>query len=243
MTVQNLRLGMSGPLVRDLQLALNYYLVPSPGLTVSGHFDASTRRAVIAFQRVNWLEDDGIAGVATLDAIYRRESGPPVLHRVPFLSQPTETTCWATAAAMLKNTTVAMIRLGTPVELLAADGGLLNEAERGSGDTVHRRFATAHGLTYHHPQSWSVQGLVNLVRNGPIMVELLWDAAAFARGVGSSGHYVVIIGVRGAHTAEGRATTFRIYDPYPPGVGAMYSAGYAAMLRRVPLATYGIFTL
>lgn len=238
-----LRPGSSGPFVRDLQLALNARLNPSPRLTVNGMFDAPTARAVRAFQMSNWLEEDGIAGPCTLDAVYETEQQMPILHNVRLLVQPTATTCWAAATAMIKGATVQVIRMSTPEALLATDGGLRNESERGARLDVHRAFARLHGLTYHAPQSWSVSGLIALLSRGPLMMEMLHDPRSYRRGRGSGGHYYVIVGARGSHGADGRSTTLRIYDPSPPNQGDIFSWSYSTLLREVPLGTYGIMTL
>jgi Papain-like cysteine protease AvrRpt2/Putative peptidoglycan binding domain len=238
-----LRPGSSGPFVRDMQLALNSRLNPSPNLIVNGLMTPQTQAAVRAFQRANWLEEDGIAGPCTLDAIYNTESLPPILHNVPYFSQPTSTTCWAAATAMLKNSSVGLIRIGTPANLLNAQGALINESERGQRLAIHTAFARVHGLTYQAPQSWPVASLMAILQRGPLMMELLWQPGSFRQGTGSPGHYVVIVGARGSHSGDGSSTTLRIYDPLPVNQGGgIYSATYSAMLRRVPLATYGIFS-
>ena len=238
-----LRPGSSGPLVRDLQLALNARLNPSPRLTASGLFDAQTGRAIRAFQLSNWLEQDGIAGPCTMDALYETEQRAPILHNVRLLAQPTPTTCWAAATAMVKGSTVQVIRMATPQKLLGDDGGLVNESEHGARLDVHRAFARCHGLNYHAPQSWSVGGLIALLGRGPLLMEMLNDPRSYRQGLGSGGHYYVIVGARGSHGSDGRTTTLRLYDPAPPNQGDIFSRGHAAMLRDVPLGTYGIMTL
>lgn len=238
-----LRPGSSGPFVRDLQLALNSRLNPSPRLMVNGMYDAPTGRAVRAFQIANWLEEDGIAGLCTLDAVYETEQHAPILHNVRMLAQPTATTCWAAATAMIKGATVQVIRMGTPANLLSTDGALLNESERGARLTLHRDYARIHGLTYHPPQSWSVSGLIAMLGRGPLMVEMLHDPRAYRRGRGSGGHYYVIVGARGSHGPDGRSTTLRIYDPSPANRGDIFSWSYSTLLRQMPLGTYGIMTL
>ena len=239
-----LRPGSSGPFVRDMQLALNSRLNPSPNLIVNGIMTAQTQQAVRGFQRANWLEDDGIAGPCTLDAIYNTETSAPILHNVAYIQQPTATTCWAAATAMLKNSTVGLIRMGTPARLLNAQGALINESGRGQRLGIHTSFAQIHGLTYRPPQSWPVAPLIAMLQRGPVMMELLWRLGSFQQGTGSPGHYVVIVGARGSHAPDGNSTTLRIYDPLPGNQGGgIYSATYAAMLRRVPLATYGIFAI
>lgn len=238
-----LRSGSSGPFVRDLQMALNSRLNPSPNLIVNGLYTPQTERAVRAFQRSNWLEIDGIAGPCTLDVLNNTEQSAPILHNVPYINQPTTTSCWATAAAMLKHTTVTQVQRLTPQSLLATDGSLLNESERGQRLEVHNSFARLHQLRYFAPQSWPVSGLVSFLRKGPFMMEFLHNPNSYRRGAGSPGHYVVIVGTRGSHQADGSSTTLRVYDPDLQHSEGIYSVVYAGMLRRVPLGTYGIFTL
>lgn len=238
-----LRPGSTGPFVRDLQLALNARLNPSPRVTVNGLLDSPTGRAVRAFQLANWLEEDGIAGPCTLDAVYETEQAAPILHNVRHLSQPTATTGWAAATAMVKGAAVQVIRMGTPADLLSAEGGLRDEPERGARLEVHRAFARLHGLTYHAPQSWPVQGLIALLGRGPLMVEMLHDPRLARRGRGSGGHYYVIVGARGSHGSDGRTTTLRIYDPAPVNQGDVFSWSYSTLLREMPMGTFGILTL
>lgn len=236
------RSGSSGQSVRDLQMTLNNRLNPSPNLIINGLFTPQTERAVLAFQRSNWLEMDGIAGPCTLDALYGTEAAPIILHNVPYLSQPTPTTCWAAATAMLTGLSIQAIRMTTPQRLLTADGSLINESEQGHRLEVHQTFAQLHRLRYQPPQSWPVTALIGLLRSGPIMLELRHNPRSFHRGTGSSGHYVVIVGARGSHSTDGTTTTLRIYDPDDSDGEGIYSMVYASMLRRVPLATFGMFT-
>ncbi len=234
--------GSTGQQVRDLQTALNARLMPPPRLQITGIYDGPTQLTVRNFQRANWLEDDGLAGECTLNAVFGRETGLPILHNVPYLRQPTATTCWAAAAAMLKNVSIDSIRQATPPELLLGDGSLNNESGNGGATALHRRFASIHNLTYHQPLCWTNTAIVNFVRRGPFMMEALWSLSGFTSGQGSNGHYVVVIGARGDFSSA-TATTLRIYDPETPANGGgMYSMSYAALLRRVPLATYAIFT-
>ena len=86
-------------------------------------------------------------------------------------------------------------------------------------------FARHLGLTLHHGQSWSVDGLVSLIRRyGPLMI----------CGLIGYKHCFVIGGIRGDGTAEG--TTLKIYDP---DGGRVYSEIYSSVMRRFPsLAAY-----
>ena len=94
-----LKLGAAGPEVRRLQEALNLRQKPKPPLVPDGRFGPLTKTAVKAFQKTNWLVEDGEAGPATQSCLFETEAFPPILHRVPFIAQPTNTTCWATSTA------------------------------------------------------------------------------------------------------------------------------------------------
>ena len=143
--------GSFGPFVRDMQVALNNRLNPSPNLMVSGIFDTATGRAVRLLQTAKWLEVDGVAGQGTLDALFDTETSRPILHDVRFLTQPTEITCWATSTAMLKGCTIAAIQMRSGrrvsgdeqsqlVGLHAGDGGLRFQAvEEGDLDLFGAR--------------------------------------------------------------------------------------------------------
>jgi peptidoglycan hydrolase-like protein with peptidoglycan-binding domain len=60
-----LRLGDQGPDVRKLQLLLNSTLVPNPHLIVDGDFGKKTEQAVVTFQHMRGLPEDGIVGQRT----------------------------------------------------------------------------------------------------------------------------------------------------------------------------------
>ncbi len=233
-----LHIGSSGPVVSRLQTALNAKLVPSPRLPVTGQYDGRTEQAVRAFQRQAWLEIDGYAGLCTRNALFDTEAFTPVLHNVAYLSQPTATTCWAASAAMMKGTTVQAIRSATPSILLNLSGALINGSEAGASGNEHREFGRIHGLQLHPPRCWLTSAVVNMVSRGPVMLQFLWNLQTYAAGSGSDGHWVVLIGVRGTRNESTRETTFRIYDP----LNGIYSANYGAMMRRIPLATYALFT-
>ena len=113
MTVTVLKLGSRGEPVRRLQDALNRKL-PGAVLTVDGDFGNRTLAAVRRFQDEAWLVVDGEAGQCTQNALFDAEAYAPVRHVRPFIPQPTNSTCWAAATAMLKRSTVAAVKAATP---------------------------------------------------------------------------------------------------------------------------------
>ena len=237
----SLRTGSSGPLVRDLQVLLNDRLNPCPNLKTNGFFAAQTEKALQAFQACLWLEPDGIAGPCTLDGIYETEIHQPILHKVPYISQLTPALRWAAATAMLTQSTMQYVRRLTPANLLTGSGSLNASVNREERASLHTAFARVHQLTYHAPQSWPVESLINLLRAGPVMAEFALPAADLRR-TSSAWHYLVIVGARGSHEADGRTTTLRLHDPDDSHGRGIQSLLYATLLRRAHFGMIGLFT-
>lgn len=228
------RLGSSGPFVEELQRLLNARLHPSPNLDPDGQFGPHMRAAVLRFQRESWLVEDGEAGDATFNVLREMETYA-VLHRIRLVVQPTRTSCWAASTAML---------LGLPNPVVAPDfmklpdGSLRNDSELNE-PRITSQYAAHYHLRLFPPQSWLPSALAGVLRAGAVMVNVLWDAPGYASGHASSGHMVVFAGIRGDGSAD--ATTIRVYDPWPPGRGAIYSVSYGRLIRNVPTATYQLY--
>jgi Putative peptidoglycan binding domain/Papain-like cysteine protease AvrRpt2 len=228
------RLGSTGPLVEELQRLLNTRLTPSPNLVLDGQFESHTRAAVLRFQAQNWLVEDGEAGDATFNALRGMETYSD-LHRIRLIGQPTPTSCWATSTAML-------LGLPNPVEapdfMKLPDGSLRNDSEL-ANPVITTQYAARFHLRIYPPMSWMPSALAGVLHAGAVMVNVLWNAAAYAGGHASSGHMVVFAGIRGDGSAG--ATTIRVYDPLPVGRGSIYSVSYGRMMRNVPTATYQLY--
>ncbi len=125
-----LRTGSRGPDVVALQNALNRALVPNPGLTADGVFGARTDAAVRAFQTQRRIAADGVVGPITQCVLRGGPRNPPTVHGVRRIPQPTPSTCWAAATAMLKNSTVPAVIAATPPHLVSGTGGTPNFSER-----------------------------------------------------------------------------------------------------------------
>jgi hypothetical protein len=238
-----LKNGSRGPEVKKLQEALNAKLKPIPKLVPDGQFGGLTHNAVLSFQRKNWLVEDGQAGPATQACLYDTEAFAPILHKVPFIAQPTNTTCWATSTAMMKKSTVPIIIAKTPPDMIASDGGLLNSSESDQAIVTGQRYGRIHGLRCNAPQSWSVEQLRQAVARGPLMFDMLWRVDEYTAGRGSPGHMIVIVGMRGDGNPDGTGTTLRIHDPWPPHRGKIYSKGYFKWSVELPTMTYRVFEL
>ena len=236
-----LQQGSTGQEVGLLQEKLNARLVPSPMLARDGVFGSRTRAAVLRFQATQWLVEDGIAGQCTQNALFGRETYPSILHAVEFISQPTDATCWAASTAMMTRSTVPIVISRTPPDLILADGSIRNDSETDDAVTNSRRFATTHHLRAEPPMSWMVSRLRAALGYGPLMFDMLWDVGQYTKGLGSSGHMIVVVGMRGDDDESGVGTTLRIHDPWPPLKGAQYSVGYMRWMQEVPTRTYRVF--
>jgi len=231
-------MGSRGPLVVDLQQRLNYKLHLS--LATDGVFGARTYQAVRLFQERNWLAVDGIAGPCTLSALNDWDQYV-VLRTVHLVPQPTDTTCWAASTAML---------LGRNAPVAAPPGvnttnGLPNDSDLNNPTTTDL-FTRYYGIHYRAPQSWMPASLAGLMQaHAPLQVNTLWDASGYTSRlpsglwVGSSGHFRIFAGIRGDGTAEG--TTIRVYDPWPPTKGAIYSVSYKKLLGETLTLTYQLW--
>lgn len=237
-----LMIGSQGEGVRQLQQALNQRVIPNPRLSVDGKYGTMTRTAVIRFQASQWLVEDGVAGPCTHNALFQRESYEPILHKVPFIPQPTPSQCWAASTAMMTLSTVSAVVAKTPADMIAPDGGLTNSSESDQAVVTGTRYARIHNLRCFAPMSWMLSALRKQLQRGPLMLDMLWDAGGYARGQGSPGHMIVIVGMRGDNDGSGKGTTLRIHDPWPPSMGKKYSVGFFKWIQQVPTRTYRVFS-
>jgi hypothetical protein len=229
---QVLRVGSRGQGVVDLQNLLNTRLTPSPGLATDGVFAGPTQQATLRFQRQMWLRADGIVGGCTWNALQGAETYT-ILHSVDLVGQPTPTNCWQASASMLLRRSITVPRF-----MLAPNGALLNDSELNDA-RISTQFCRAFGFRLYSGQSWSPDGLANVLRRGPVMCNVLWNSQEYTDGSGSNSHWVVFAGIRGDGAAE--RTTIRVYNPLPVSRGCISSANYANMMRRLPAATYQLF--
>lgn len=231
-----LRMGSRDPAVKEFQDLLNKKVFPPPNLKLDGQFGPKTNHAWQSFLSKEWLaEEDGSVTKVTWNALKGRERYV-IAANVQLVAQHTDQTCWSAATAMLKGVQACMSPGGAK---LGAGGGVFNDSASKDFKNMEA-LAKAHGLRMNAPQSYMPAGLASLMRaHGKLMVNVLWDVAGYTSGAGSSGHMIIFSGIRGDDTADG--TTIRIHDPWPPGVGKIYSVNYAKLMQRVPTATYMIF--
>lgn len=142
---------------------------------------------------------------------------------------------------MLTRSSVGSVIQRTPADLLWPDGSLRNYSDTNDAVTESKRFAKCHGMHVLAPMSWTPRGLQGLLGRGPLIFDLLWDVDGYVSGLGSPGHMIAVVGIRGDDETDGLGTTLRIHDPWPPNRGRRYSMGYAKWVARVPTLTYRIF--
>lgn len=236
-----LRLGSRGFDVAVLQVQLNAKGSPSPGLAVDGQFGPITLGAVTAFQRQAGLSPDGVVGPLTHGALAQGLTLTTANHGVTHIAQPTPTTCWAASTAMMIRSTVAAVRARTPADMVAPDGGLRNSSGSDQAVVTGTRYGNIHGLRCNAPMSWSVAALVNALRRGPLMFDMLWNSAEYAQGSGSPGHMVVVSALVSDNSPIGNGTHLLVLDPWPPNVGKLSWVAYGQWMNDVPTRTYRVF--
>jgi hypothetical protein len=236
-----LRNGMRGPDVALLQVKLNIRHPPQPLLKADGIFGPKTDAATRAFQRARGLVADGIVGPKTAAALDEGPALRVVEHPVRHIPQPTETTCWAAATAMMTGSTVPAVIARTPPSMIASDGGLLNSSETDQAIVTGTLYGNVHGLRCYPPMSWSTAAFVALVARGPIMLDMLWRADEYVKGNGSPGHMIVVAGTITDALGTGSTTYVKVLDPWRPNVGKVSWEPYEDWMAEVPTRTYRVF--
>jgi len=211
--METIRKGSRSPQVKLAQRLVNLRMPRNPKLTEDSIFGPKTDAAIKRFQASKRLVVDGIVGRNTW-----RSLGVTVdiSHHIILYGQPTNMTCWSAAATMLLGTNMSV----GPGNANTGPHGGLNPSFANV-----KTFADGYALRMHAPQSWSTQGIANLIRRGPV-----WVA-----GWVPSGHAVVYGGIHGDATPNG--TLIIIYDPWPPGRGEVRGEIYGDWVRRHPTAT------
>lgn len=193
--------------VKLLQRLLNKRRIVTPSLKEDGEFGAKTTSAVSTFQSQQRLFVDGRVGAQTWQRLGIRYD---VTHPVRLFPQPTSMTCWSASATMiLGNMSVGPGRAAIP-------GGGLEPSPKNV-----EVFARGLGWRMHYPQTWTVSGLGTLLQRKP----------AWAVGGGNSPgggwlHAIVLSGFWSDGAEDGSGSMLRIHDPWPPGVGSVYTRFY-----------------
>lgn len=130
---------------------------------------------------------------------------------VQSIAQPTDVSCWATAAAMVLGW---RDRMSLTPETVAHISG--RTTATGLDPAQVGQFASEIGLSYQHPQAYTIDGFRQMLESyGP-----LWVGAAVP-GL----HAIVVTGMYSDGTADGSDTYLRITDPWDRVTGAPGSPG------------------
>ena len=234
--------GSRGFDVAVVQAQLNARSTTNPILSVDGEFGPITRTAVMSFQRRVGLKPDGIVGPLTHAALAKGLILSTANHNVTHIAQPTSTTCWAASTAMMTRSTVAAVVARTPSDMIAADGTLLNSSESDQAIVTGTRYGNLHGLRCHAPMSWSISAFIAILRQGPVMLDMLWDSFGYSQGRGSPGHFIVISAVVSDNNPSGSGTHLLILDPWPVKVGKLSWVEHRKWINEVTTRTYRVFT-
>ncbi|MCB0208140.1 MAG: trypsin-like peptidase domain-containing protein [Anaerolineae bacterium] len=136
---------------------------------------------------------------------------------VQLVPQLTGMSCWAAAAAMVVGW---RDRISIDPGEVARGAGHWAEYATGLDPADVTSLANAWHLTIEPPQSYTIEGLRNLIEaNGPI-----WVCEAVP-----SLHAVVVTGIYGDGTVNG--TTVRIHDPWPVGQGTIYTRPFRQFVQ------------
>ncbi|HSS02501.1 MAG TPA: papain-like cysteine protease family protein [Kofleriaceae bacterium] len=184
-------------------------------------------------QRLRDPRHRAAVGAAIADAIREHLGRAParamadesfdVRYVVGLIPQPTGMSCWAASAAMLVSWREQMSRVDAAE--IARGAGHWAEYQSGLNPADVGDLASCWGLTAEAPQSYTVEGLRQLLETrGP-----LWIGEAVP-----SLHAIVIAGIAGDGTPDG--TRVRIVDPWPPGTGAEYEWTFRRMMTAYEAA-------
>ncbi|MGR3366188.1 MAG: papain-like cysteine protease family protein [Sagittula sp.] len=242
--------------VAAVQSQLNAQMsAPRVALVEDGICGTLTRAAIYDFQKCvlkfnnpdSRVDPNGrtLAALndAASEAIWKAAPQPSetiakIHHKVKLIPQPTGTSCWAAATAMLLDQTVAQVKARTPASMILPDGSLDNFSGENDWVTPTREYAKAHGLQYIGPQSWSVTKLRTHLRRGPLIFDMLEHAGPYSQGMSSSGHWILVTGLSGERDTK---ADISYNDPFPVGRGAKTTENYAKFVQEYPARTYRVF--
>lgn len=192
----------------------------NPKLKEDGVFGVKTRSAVVAFQAHEGIPKNGIVGPETWS---RLGITIDITHPVKLVAASTNKTCWSAAATMLTNNPfIGGMSVGAGLAKLSKAGGLQDNA--GSSVNINNiiLFAKNLGCRVYHPQTWTVQGLVDLLRKGPA-ISGSWPKNPRDPLVK---HMMVVSALWSDSAPDGSGTMIRIHDPSPVNIGSIYGRFY-----------------
>jgi hypothetical protein len=211
-------------------------------LEINGIFSAKTLAAIKAFQTKHGLKPDGAVDQLTQEALAK---GPEVFsynHDIKLIPQPTPTSCWAAATAMMTRSTPQAVIAKTPKAMIGKSGGLKNSSKSDQAVVEGAKFAGVHGLRCFPPMSWLATGLCAKIRQSPLAIEMLLRTDKYVVGKSSPGHFVIVDAFVTDNSPDSKHTYLHVLNPLPPNVGESYWVEYVKWMQDVPTRTYRIFS-
>ncbi|MFD0861686.1 M12 family metallopeptidase [Sungkyunkwania multivorans] len=150
-----------------------------------------------------------------------------VNYSVQLVPQTTRMSCWAAAASMIVGWRERISI--DPEDIARGINGWEPYYRNGGLPPDNTEMFSVWGLQYEYPQSYTVQGFIDLLEVGP-----LWVATDLNNGA----HVVVVAGAQGDGTPDG--TMLTILDPWERGMtsfrpsnsGSTYQQTYSEFVRR-----------
>ena len=142
---------------------------------------------------------------------------------------------------MMTHSNVDAVKAKTPQDMWSDQAGLYNKSDTDDAMTSGNRYAKIHGLKCNPPMSWMLSKLRMTLQHSPLMFDMLWDVTGYTSGIGSPGHMICVVGIRGDNDESGKGTTLRLHDPWAPNVGKRMSVNAMKWLNEVPTRTYRVF--
>ncbi|MDY8138116.1 M12 family metallopeptidase [Aquimarina sp. 2201CG5-10] len=149
-----------------------------------------------------------------------------ISYSVSLVPQTTRVSCWAASAAMIVGWR-DQISIN-PEDIARGIGGWRNYFHNGGLPADNVEMFHHWGLTYVHPQSYTVQGFADLLNNGPLWV---------ATNLDNDPHVVVVTGMSGDGTPDG--TMLTVQDPWEQGMTRFRSSNRGSTYQK----TYREFML
>lgn len=149
-----------------------------------------------------------------------------IYHKVPFISQPTNYACWSSSIAMIlfwkENTSSVLAERGWLAATVVNNSNVFANYFRQGLQADNQEPFKVWNFETLAPQSFSLEGLADLVRASPIWVA--WDGCYNPLNTTNRpcGHVVVIVGMESDGTLEG---TQLIYHDPDAGTGTYPNRG------------------
>ena len=129
---------------------------------------------------------------------------------VPLLSQTSQASCWAAAAAMVVGW---RDQVSISDDTIARHVPVLDAYKRGLFPAERRPLADAWNLVPEPPASYTIQRWCQMLSDsGPLYIDMNWSP-------GAGGHARVLVGMTSSGAVDGSNTVMYLHDPWPGTAG------------------------